>query len=550
MQSRTRQAATRITYSTNYDIAPVAFFSTQGDPWAHLQLYNIYRLVLAGALLLVGLTEHLLPEAVIIDGKLFKDVIGTFTVLVILENIAGYLQWPDYEKQIYANSLTDILALLLIIYASGGVSFGLGILLVLPVIIPNVFKPGQFSLFIAALTVISLIAIEIFIQSQGRAQLQELSMTGILSLFMMLSSWVASRWSGGAQQTAKLAQRRGLDLASMSQLNQSVLDQLQTGVIVIHDSRKIQQMNNAALDMLGSPEKWRDQRLSSFAPELDAWYQYWTDNQRPKVSSFDVNHQGAMAVRARFVQLGARASETSLIYLEDTQVEGERLQELKLASLGQLTASIAHEIRNPLGAISHAAQLLSESEELSKADSRLTQIIIDNSKRTDSTIDTVLNLSRRKLPKRTIIRLKLWLKEFFDDFLAQNKLRRDQLSLFIEPADLEVNFDPSHLHQIMWNLSRNAVKYAKKDKSKLSLVIQVGIPDHAKNIVLNVMDNGTGVSEGLAERLFEPFNTGSTKGTGLGLFMCKELSQANGSTLEYIQLASSGSCFRLSFTNK
>ena len=309
-------------------------------------------------------------------------------------------------------------------------------------------------------------------------------------------------------------------------------------------------MNNAALDMLGSPEKWRDQTLRSFAPELDAWYQYWTDNQRPKVSSFDVNHQGAMAVRARFVQSGARASETSLIYLEDTQVEGERLQELKLASLGQLTASIAHEIRNPLGAISHAAQLLSESEELSKADSRLAQIIIDNSKRTDSTIDTVLNLSRRKLPKRTIIRLKHWLKEFFDDFLAQNKLRSDQLSLFIEPADLEVNFDPSHLHQILWNLSRNAVKYAKKDKSKLSLVIQVGVPDHAKNIVLNVMDNGTGVSKELAERLFEPFNAGSTQGTGLGLFMCRELSQANGSTLEYIQLASSGSCFRLSFTNK
>ena len=550
MQSRTRQAATRITHSSNYDIAPVAFFSTQGDPWAHLQLYNIYRLVLAGALLLVGLAEHLLPETVIIDVKLFKDVIATFTIFVILENIAGYLKWPDYEKQIYANSLTDILALLLIIYASGGVSFGLGILLVLPVIIPNVFKPGQFSLFITALTVTSLIAIEVYIQSQGYAQIKELSMTGILSLFMMVSSWVASRWSGTAQQTAKLAQRRGLDLANMSQLNQSVLDQLQTGVVVLHDSRKILHMNNAAIDMLGSPEKWRDQTLNSLAPEVDAWYQYWTDNQRPKVSSFDVNHQGAMAVRARFVQLGARASETSLIYLEDTKLEGEKLQDLKLASLGQLTASIAHEIRNPLGAISHAAQLLSESEDLSKADSRLTQIIIDNSKRTDSTIDTVLNLSKRKQPKRTIIRLKFWLKEFYDDFLTQNKLRPNQLSLFIEPADLEVSFDPSHLHQIMWNLSRNAVKYAKKDKDKLSLLIQVGIPDHAKNTVLNVIDNGTGVSEELAGRLFEPFNTSSTQGTGLGLFMCRELSQANGSTLEYIQLASSGSCFRLSFTNK
>ncbi|MEE9352112.1 MAG: PAS domain-containing sensor histidine kinase [Thiotrichaceae bacterium] len=546
MQSRTRQAATRITY----DIAPVAFFSTEGNPWSQLQLYNIYRLVLAGALLLVALTEHLLPEGTIIDSKLFNDVIAIFTVVIILQNIAGYMKWPDYNKQIYLTSITDILALLLVIYASGGVSFGLGILLVLPVITPNLFKPGQFSLFITALTVISLISIEIHIQSQGHAQLNELSMTGVLSLFMMLSSWIAMNWAGKAQNTAKLAKRWGLDLASMSQLNQAVLDQLQTGVIVIRDSRHIQQMNTAAIEMLGNPKNWRDQSLDSFAPELDAWYQHWSEKQRPKIASFDVNHQGAMAMRVRFVQLGARASETSLIYLQDTQEEREKLQDLKLASLGQLTASIAHEIRNPLGAISHAAQLLTESEVLSKADERLTQIIISNSLRTDSIINTVLNLSKRKNPKRVSIRLKSWLDDFFEDFLAQNRLDENQLSIFIEPEDAEVNFDPAHLHQIMWNLCKNAVKYAKEDKDKLTLLIQVGVPDHTKNLVLNVIDNGEGISEEFQERLFEPFNTTSTKGTGLGLFMCRELSQANGSTLEYVQLASSGSCFRLSFANR
>ena len=546
MQSRTRQAATGITY----DIPPVAFFSTDGNPWAQLQLYNIYRLVLAGALLLVALTEHLLPKGVIIDSKLFNDVIAIFTIVVILENIAGYMKSPEYGIQIYTNSVTDILALLLIIYASGGVSFGFGVLLVLPVIIPNLFKPGQFSLFITALTVISLIAIEIHIQSKGHAQLHELSMTGVLSLFMMLSSWIATNWAGNAQNTAKLAKRWGLDLANMSQLNQAVLDQLQTGVIVIHDSRNIQQMNTAAIEMLGNPENWHDQTLSSFAPELDAWYQHWSDTQRPKVGSFDVNHQGAMQVRARFVQLGARANKTSLIYLQDTQEEREKLQDLKLASLGQLTASIAHEIRNPLGAISHAAQLLSESDVLSKADERLTQIIISNSLRTDSIINTVLNLSRRKNPKRVSIPLKQWLNDFYEDFISQNSLEESQLSLFIEPEDAEVNFDPAHLHQIMWNLSKNAVKYANDEKSDLALLIQVNVPDHAKNLVLNVIDNGRGISEELQGRLFEPFNTTSTKGTGLGLFMCRELSHANGSTLEYVQLGSSGSCFRLSFANR
>ncbi len=548
MQSRTRQTASRISY--DYDITPVDFFSPSSTPWAQLQLYNIYRLVLAGALLLVGLTEHLLPEDIIINVKLFQDVIAIFTVVVILENIAGYLKWPAYEAQIYINSVTDILALLLIIYASGGVSFGLGILLVLPVIIPNLFKPGQFSLFITALTIISLIAIEVHIQSRGQTMLSELSMTGILSLFMMLSSWVASNWSGYVQRTAKLVLRRELDLASMSQLNQSVLDQLQTGVIVIRDSRRIQHMNNAAIEMLGTPQSWKSKILSSFAPELDAWYQYWTDNQRPKVASFDVNHQGAMTMRARFVQLGARASETSLIYLQDTQEEREKLQDLKLASLGQLTASIAHEIRNPLSAISHAAQLLTESNELSQAEDRLAHIIITNSHRMDAIIESVLNLSRRKHPKRINIRLKHWLNTFFEDFLLQNDLHKSQFSLFIEPANLEVNFDPAHLQQIMWNLSQNAVKYAKKDKKKLSLLIQAGIPDHTKNVVLNIIDNGNGISREQQDRLFEPFNTTSTRGTGLGLFMCRELSQANGATLEYVELATTGSCFRLSFASR
>lgn len=546
MQSRTRQAATRITNN----LQPLVFLSSEANPWAQLQLYNIYRLVLTGALLLVSLTAHLLPQPVIIDPRLFNDVIAIFTVVVILQNIAAYSKWPDYFTQIYATSITDIIALLLIIYASGGVNFGIGILLVLPVIIPNLFKPGQFSFFLAALTVISLIAIEIHIQSRGEAALNELSMTGILSVFIMISAWVASNWSGNALQTAELASRRGIDLANMSQLNQSVLDQLQTGVIVIRDSRNIQQMNNAAMEMLGNPKLWRNTPLNSFAPELDAWFQYWSDNHRPKVASYDVNHQNATALRARFVQLGARASETSLIYLQDTHEEREKLQDLKLASLGQLTASIAHEIRNPLGAISHAAQLLTESDELSRADERLSQIIIDNSKRMDSIIETILNLSRRKNPKRVNIGLKNWLHAFYQDFQVQNKLKEDQISLFIEPANLKINFDSAHLHQIMWNLSQNAVKYAKQDKTKLTLLIQVSIPDHAKNIVLNVIDNGVGIPEEHRDRLFEPFHTTSTKGTGLGLFMCRELSEANGSTLEYVDLASGGSCFRLSFANR
>ncbi len=545
MQSRTCQAATGIVN----DSLPEAMLTQKNNPWGQLQLYNLYRLVLAGILLLVSLTSYLTQASSTIDLKLYNDVIALYTVLVILQNITSYAQWPDFTKQVFGYAITDILALLLIIYASGGVSYGIGILLVLPVIIPNIFRPGQFSLLLAAVAVILLMLIELNIQAQGRAHLNELSRTGVLAFFIMLSSALAANWANSTKKITVLARQQGLELVNMSQLNQSVLDQLQLGVIVLHKSNKINHLNKLAIEILGDPKNWNDQPLSLFAPELADSFVYWWKNDSPKVMSYDVNHQGATALRARFVQLGTKTSATTLIYLQDTHEEREQLQDMKLASLGQLTASIAHEIRNPLGAISHAAQLLSESDTLNKADERLTEIIVSNSYRTDVIIESILNLSRRKNPKREVIRLKLWLKEFYADFLVQNKLLENQLSLFIEPENLEVEFDPAHLHQIMWNLNRNAVKYAKEDQTQLSLLIQVGIPDHTRNIVLNVIDNGVGLDKQKQQRLFEPFYTTGKKGTGLGLFVSRELSQANGATLEHVDLAS-GNCFRLSFSNR
>jgi two-component system sensor histidine kinase PilS (NtrC family) len=507
-------------------------------------------LILAGALLLITLTDNIVTQAHGIDVELLNAIVGFYTFIVIFGNIACYVEWPEYNKQVYLHTITDITALLLIIHASGGVSFGLGILLVLPVIIPNLLHPGQFSLLLAAITIVVLLAIEASIQLQGKILVSEISRTGILAFFIMLASWLASSWSLKSRETAALARQRGLDIANLSQLNQSILDQLQTGILVLHDSRKIRHMNTAAKEILGNPTNWTNQPLKNFAPELDAWFQYWNDNQRPNIFSYDVKHQGVTELRARFIQLGTVANGTSLIYLEDTHEEREHLQDMKLASLGQLTANIAHEIRNPLGAISHAAQLLSEPNDLDPETDRLMQIIQSNCKRMDLTIESVLNLSRRKTPTRETMRLKLWLKDFFDDFLPQTGLTPSQLSLFIEPADIQVRFDPAHLHQVLWNLCNNAVKYAKDDRSKLHLLIQGGIPNHARDTVLNIIDNGKGVPEEDQEHLFEPFFTTSTKGTGLGLFMSREICQANGASLEYVRLSSGGSCFRISFTKE
>jgi two-component system sensor histidine kinase PilS (NtrC family) len=299
---------------------------------------------------------------------------------------------------------------------------------------------------------------------------------------------------------------------------------------------------------LGNPGNWRSKPLAVFAPELDKHYQQWIEEVSPRTASYDLRHQQATELRVRFTQLGTQTRRNTLINLEDTSEQREKVQGVKLASLGQLTASIAHEIRNPLGAISHAAQLMSESQNLDKADTRLLQIIQANAKRMNLTIESVLNLSRKKEPKRERLPLKGWLHSFLRDFMLQHNLKEKQVTLFIEPADLMIEFDPAHLHQIMWNLCRNAFKYAHENPQKLQLDIQGGTPAHSRDVLLNIIDNGRGIPEDLRQRLFEPFFTTSTQGTGLGLFMARELCLSNGSALEYISLPTGGSCFRIVFS--
>ncbi len=539
MQSGTRE--------TTFDQKLVPVFLHE-DPWNLLRLYHVYRLTLAGALLVALVLEHGNIQLGQYQPELFQWLTGTYLFIAVISNLASYFQWPDLSVQTVLFVILDLGILLGLIYSSGGLEGGFGILLLIPVLIPYLGNPGHVSLLLAALTGIILIAMQFWLQAKNVAGQISVMHGGLIALSIMLASWVSNRWIRKASAVATLAQRRGIDLANLSQLNQSILDKLESGILVVEGSGAIRHMNQAAWEMLGEPGNWRSKPLQQFAPELDQHLQHWLHKICPRVASFDIRHQGTTEVRARFSQLGTHSRRATMINLEDTTEQREKLQSVKLASLGQLTASIAHEIRNPLGAISHAAQLMGESPNLDKADTRLLQIIQSNARRMNLTIESVLNLSRKKTPNRERLALKLWLYEFRKDFILQNKLREDQISLFVEPADTVVEFDPAHLHQIIWNLCRNALKYAHEDPNHLQLDIQGGNPTHTRDIMLNVMDNGRGMTEEQRQRLFEPFFTTSTQGTGLGLFMSRELALSNGASLEYVALATGGSCFRLVFS--
>ena len=220
----------------------------------------------------------------------------------------------------------------------------------------------------------------------------------------------------------------------------------------------------------------------------------------------------------------------------------------KLASLGRLSASIAHEIRNPVGAMSHAAQLLGESPGMTDDDKRLTEIIETHSSRVSHIIDNVLQLSRRESSQPERLALKPWLEDFAQEFSNTLELQEGELTLADMDPDLEVRMDRSHLRQVLWNLCDNAVKYASETGGILVELHADRIQNQGRPYV-EVRDHGHGVDAATADKMFEPFYTERSGGTGLGLYISRELCELNRATLLYLDRPGGGSIFRIVFAD-
>jgi two-component system sensor histidine kinase PilS (NtrC family) len=235
---------------------------------------------------------------------------------------------------------------------------------------------------------------------------------------------------------------------------------------------------------------------------------------------------------ARFVPVGKEHQRGVVIFIEDLTRIQSQAQQMKLASLGRLTANIAHEIRNPLSAINHATELLQEEGEIPDSSGRLLEIIHDNVQRLDRMVQDVLKLNRRDRAVRETFSLGDFLRNFTSQFCQIEKVSGDIIALEFatEPA---VMFDRSHLNQIMWNLCRNALRYCQRKPGSVRITVGPGTP--VNTIELSVIDDGPGIAEALRAHLFEPFFTTASSGTGLGLYIAREVCEANGATLSYVE---------------
>jgi two-component system sensor histidine kinase PilS (NtrC family) len=375
---------------------------------------------------------------------------------------------------------------------------------------------------------------------------------GLLSAIVISMSLAARPLARRIQESEALARQRGVDLQNLSELNEYIVQHLRESIIVLDAQNRVRLNNGSAARLLGVKQVERSQPLSNASEPLSDYLRRWRED--PALSShpeFTLITEGTSArITAHLAPLGKGGDRSGpvLIFLEDASIFNARVQQSKLASLGRLSASIAHEIRNPVGAMSHAAQLLGEVESLSDNDRRLTDIIQTHSSRVSHIIDNVLQLSRRESGKPDRLLLRPWLEDFEREFTRTLELQEGELSVDDVPEDLEVRIDRSHLRQVLWNLCDNAVKYASETGGIL-VELHAGKLDSQGQPYLEVRDHGLGVDEATAEQIFEPFFTARSGGTGLGLYISRELCELNRATLLYLDRPGGGSIFRIVFAD-
>ena len=511
--------------------------------WQPLRLLTFYRAILAGLLtvLYFGLQDSNLFNVQL--PEMFKATLLTYVAFSIIAGFSTRLRWPAYEFQALLQVLADIGAISLLMHASGGVISALSILLVIAVVTGALLLPGRLAYLFAAVATLAVLfetgVASLSVDGTGGGP-EHITRAGLMGTAFFIAAALAHVLAIRAQESAALATQRGIDLANLEQLNRYVVRQLHTGLLVIDPDNIIHLANDTARTLLGIHDE-PPVALEKTNPGLSTQLQHWKNDHhwQPAVMQTQGN-----SLIPRFSELTTSQGKGALILLEDSTELARQSQQLKLASLGRLTASIAHEIRNPLGAISHAAQLLEESDNINAGDKRLTEIIGNHTQRVNTIIENVLQLSRRSASRPQELPVKSWLQNFREEFTQTRTVASDHLLIDVEPDDLLLQVDPGQLHQVLTNLCDNAITHGGAD-TVVTLKARRG---DIGVIRLEVIDNGPGIAPDEAAQLFEPFYTTASSGTGLGLYIARELCDINQAQLNYLSTAEGGSCFRIQFS--
>ncbi len=516
--------------------------------WRGLRLYAIYRLLLA--IVLFGLFYFKSGAAFLAaHAPIFYNVtIQAYCIFAAVCLVIALFRGLPFYFFLTAQLMVDIVVLTALIHFSGGLDTGLGLLLSIVVMIGSLFSTGKLSFFYAALATIALFAEVSYGQLEAAGD-PSYYRAGILGVMFFATALLTQILSKRVQRSENLMYQHASDASKVTALNQLIVDRLQVGVVTVDKKDNVYSINQSARTMLGVLAKRAvsGAHLSTLAPKLLSQLTQWRrSNDQRVLYTFESKHNTTQIMP----NMTPLSNGDVVIFLDDLSVMTEQAQQMKMASLGRMAASIAHEIRNPLGAISHATELLDEAGDFNAENKNLLQIIDRHCGRVNGVIDAVLQLSRNKVLNKESFVLASWLEKFVDEFCESEGIDRALIILTVGAPLIQISFDKAQLRQIMWNLCSNAWHYSNSENESSQVLIrlqQVTDNINEEKATIDVIDNGPGVSPTALPQLFEPFNTERTGGVGLGLHLAREMAHANSALLYYVE-ESKRTCFRVTIT--
>ena len=509
-----------------FAVAPSAPPVVPESFWVSLRYFNAYRIAVAALFLASALVSGDTLSLGSHDARIFAATSVVYLLVAVGFHVVLKRAPRNFDAQLTAHVGTDVVATALLMFASGGPRSGLAVMLLISIAAASLVSRGRLLLFYAALASIAVLveqAVEVLVHGETIGAFLP---QGLISIGYFATALVTNQLAQRVITNERVARQRGIDLANQLRINQLVIQDLQDGVLVV-DSNGLVRSHNRRIDLLlGRPAPELDQ-IDVYSEGLASALREWRGGRGWASATLTLPDSGTL-VHARFVEAGVAGDSFTVIYLEDISKLEEQARQVKLAALGRLTANIAHEIRNPLAAITHAAELLQEENRQPGRD-RLIRILRDNAARLDRMVKDVLELNRRDRVHAEPIRIGTFVGVFLDEFVQNEQLDRSAFALERE-GDALVEFDRVHLHQVLWNLARNAWRHSRKHVGSVRLRVDL----QGNRLELHVVDDGPGVAKDLQSQLFEPFFTTYSAGTGLGLFIARELCAANGATLDYL----------------
>ena len=523
------------------------------ENWRLLRYFNFYRLTIALAAAALAFSGETIPPFGAGGPQMFKAASLAYVGAAFLSIAANYRRWPDFETQATVLAFADIILLTLLMHTSQGLESGVGLLLLVAVAGASLMLETRLTILFAALATISIgIEVNWAFLTEGewvahRWSTDGYTQMGLLGIGLFATAGLTHFLARRLHATEALAQQRGVDLANMAEVNDLIIQRMHSGVLACDQDGRVRMLNKTARSFLGIPVNTSDNpMLADLSPELGGQFQQWREKSTNAGRSI-IRSRSGYALLPRFVPVGERRDDSGmLVFLEDTAVLKQQAQQLKMSALARLTASIAHEIRNPLGAISHAAQLLDEAADKGAEETRLLRIIQDQSRRMNIIIENVTQLARRDKVKPVQVQLAPWIGEFIRQFTITGK-HPPEMFQTLGVTNHSVCVDPEQLQQVVGNLCQNALRHSPAFSGQALIAFKTG-QDKDNRPFLDAVDWGSGVPPEIVDNIFDPFFTTTPKGTGLGLYIARELCESNGARLEYFPGDQGvGSRFRVTF---